>query len=107
MESFLRRVEAREPSLDSVRSGKPLLLVETRQPRLGLIPLCCPHPRARDSPGLARWVQGEALHIPAESSGLGHWPRGLCLLAPDGKATHVPRGGGKTKRGSGARCSQG
>ena len=33
MESLLRRVEAREPSLDSVRSGKPPLLMEAGQPR--------------------------------------------------------------------------
>lgn len=43
-------------------------------------------------------VQGEVPHVSAESSGLGHWPRGFGFLAPDGKATHVPRGGGKGGR---------
>lgn len=31
MESLLRRVDAREPNLDRVRSGKPPLLVEAGQ----------------------------------------------------------------------------
>lgn len=70
-------------------------------------PMVTPIPEPEDSPGLARWVQGEVSHVSAESSGLGHWPRGLGLLAPDGEAPHVPRGGGKERRGSGPVCSQG
>lgn len=44
MESFLRRVEAREPSLDNVPSGKRPLLVAKCQPGSGLIPHYRPHP---------------------------------------------------------------
>lgn len=92
MESLRRSVDAREPNLDRVRSGKPPLLTGAGQHRSAIIP---PHghpiPKPEDSPGLGRWVQGEAPHVLAESSGLGHWPWGLGLPAPNGKAPHVPR----------------
>lgn len=56
-----------------------------------------PTPVPEDSPWLAGCIQREALHVPAETSGLGHWPGGLGLLAPDGKAAHVPGPGGKVR----------
>lgn len=105
MESFLRRVDAREPILDSVRSGKPLLLVKVARGGSGLTPsMAAPIPEPEDSPGLPGRVQGEAPHVLAESSGLGHRPRDLGLLAPDGEATHVPRGGGQ-RGGALAQCA--
>lgn len=52
MESLLRRVEAREPSLDSVRSGRPPLLVGTGQPRSRLTPITTSIPKPKTHLGL-------------------------------------------------------
>ena len=54
MESLLRRVDAREPTRDRVRSGKPPLLVEAGQHRSGLTPpMAAPFPSLRTHLGWA------------------------------------------------------